>query len=142
MPALAPHSPLHTGYGRQRLCAFLDPLLLFSVMLSSLALAFLRLYQLTLSPAFAALGVRCRYGPSCSHYAMECVRAHGAWAGFWMSLARFCRCHPLGRSGYDPAPVQRPDAPAFAPWCMGDWAWKQPASLAEARERTPTAPGG
>lgn len=61
----------------------------------------IRLYQLTLS---AWLGRQCRFGPSCSEYAMEAVERHGALAGGWLAIKRVCRCHPWGGSGYDPVP--------------------------------------
>lgn len=58
-------------------------------------------YQATLSPL---MGGRCRFEPSCSRYAAEALREHGAVRGAWLSARRVCRCHPLGGSGYDPVP--------------------------------------
>jgi uncharacterized protein len=77
-----------------------------------------RVYKLTLSPL---IGQQCRYLPTCSDYAADCVRAHGAWAGAWMGLGRVCRCRPGGGSGFDPAPlVCVPDA-TLTPWRYGKW---------------------
>jgi putative membrane protein insertion efficiency factor len=83
-----------------------------------LLLGLITLYRYTLSPL---IGRQCRYLPTCSHYAEDALRAHGAWAGSWMALARICRCRPWGGRGYDPAPVKRPAARWFAPWEFGDW---------------------
>jgi putative membrane protein insertion efficiency factor len=84
----------------------------------------IRLYQLTLS---SVIGRRCRYLPTCSHYADEAIARHGLWAGGWMGFARVCRCHPWSASGYDPPPEQAPgDARWFAPWRYADW--RGPAS--------------
>jgi putative membrane protein insertion efficiency factor len=47
---------------------------------------------------------RCRHWPSCSQYAEEAVRRHGAAAGARLALARLARCHPWGTSGVDPVP--------------------------------------
>ncbi len=80
-------------------------------------LALIQLYKWTLSPL---IGRDCRYLPTCSSYAADCVRAHGAWAGSWMATARVCRCHPWGGHGWDPAP-QAARAPWYAPWKYGDW---------------------
>lgn len=60
-----------------------------------------RAYQAVLSPW---LGPACRYAPSCSHYATEAIRRHGAARGSWLALRRIGRCHPLGGSGWDPVP--------------------------------------
>jgi len=68
-----------------------------------LMLRLIRLYQLTLS---AFIGRSCRHLPSCSDYAMEAIRLHGAWAGFWLGFWRVLRCHPLGTHGLDPVPEE------------------------------------
>ena len=60
-----------------------------------------RLYQIALSPL---LGGRCRFAPSCSHYATEAFERHGAVRGGWLTLRRLARCHPWGGSGDDPVP--------------------------------------
>jgi putative membrane protein insertion efficiency factor len=62
----------------------------------------IRLYQLTLSPL---LGNICRFEPSCSRYAMECMRLHGAWRGSLLSVVRLGKCHPFHPGGYDPPPL-------------------------------------
>jgi len=46
----------------------------------------------------------CRYTPSCSAYALEALRVHGAARGGWMAVRRILRCHPWGGFGYDPVP--------------------------------------
>lgn len=58
-------------------------------------------YQLFVSPL---LGPRCRYLPTCSHYALEAIQSHGAGRGLWLAVRRLARCHPWGSSGYDPVP--------------------------------------
>ncbi len=65
---------------------------------------FIHAYRYLLSPL---LGVRCRFAPSCSHYALEAVERHGAVKGVWLSARRLLRCHPWGTSGYDPVPEKR-----------------------------------
>lgn len=61
----------------------------------------LRFYQYAISPL---LGRRCRFYPSCSEYAVEAIKKHGAWRGGWLSTKRVCRCHPWHPGGYDPVP--------------------------------------
>ena len=70
-------------------------------------------YQHTLSPVIpAVLGPTCgcRFYPTCSHYAAEAVRTHGAVRGVWLSARRLLRCTPLHPGGIDfvPAPRRAP----------------------------------
>ena len=66
-----------------------------------LALLPIRLYQWFISPL---LGPACRYYPTCSHYAAQAFKEHGAIKGGWLATRRLCSCHPWGGSGYDPVP--------------------------------------
>ena len=61
----------------------------------------IRFYQKNVSPLRAPC---CRFIPTCSQYALEAFRKYGPLKGFWLSLKRILRCHPLGGSGYDPVP--------------------------------------
>jgi putative membrane protein insertion efficiency factor len=61
----------------------------------------IRFYQLVISPW---LGPKCRYTPTCSHYALEAFRKYGPFKGFWLAIKRISSCHPWGGSGYDPVP--------------------------------------
>ena len=67
-----------------------------------LLVGLIRLYQLTLSPW---LGRQCRYEPTCSKYAAEALERFGVRRGVWLAAKRLARCHPWGRSGYDPVPA-------------------------------------
>ena len=58
-------------------------------------------YQLAISPW---LPPACRFHPSCSHYALEALGAHGALRGAALTVWRLLRCHPLHPGGYDPVP--------------------------------------
>jgi putative membrane protein insertion efficiency factor len=70
-------------------------------LLSAVLLVLIEAYRLLVSPM---IGPCCRHAPSCSAYAMEAVRVHGALRGSWLALKRVCRCHPFERGGYDPVP--------------------------------------
>lgn len=64
------------------------------------------IYRLLISPW---LGNNCRFSPSCSQYAMDALRLHGAFRGSWLAAKRIGRCHPWGGSGYDPVPEVQED---------------------------------
>jgi putative membrane protein insertion efficiency factor len=85
-------------------------------------LGLIQLYKWTLS---LIIGRDCRYLPTCSSYAADAVRRHGAWAGSWMATARICRCHPWGGHGWDPAPEVIKTNSWWRPWRYGDWSWKK-----------------
>ena len=74
-------------------------------------LLLIRLYQRTLSPALPVLtlgGCVCRFSPTCSHYAADAIRAHGALRGTWLALGRLAKCTPLHPGGFDPVPARGP----------------------------------
>lgn len=68
---------------------------------SRVMIAIVQGYRLFLRPVF---GNCCRYFPSCSEYALQAVREHGAARGAWLGGLRILRCHPLCAGGYDPVP--------------------------------------
>jgi hypothetical protein len=61
----------------------------------------IRFYRLVISPMIAT---NCRFTPTCSTYAMEALRKHGAIKGTWLATRRILRCHPWGGSGIDNVP--------------------------------------
>lgn len=70
-------------------------------MTAKILLALIRVYQIVLSPFF---GGACRFEPSCSVYASEAIRTHGAVRGSWLAVRRLSKCHPFGSHGFDPVP--------------------------------------
>jgi putative membrane protein insertion efficiency factor len=73
-----------------------------------------RAYQLLVSPM---LGQNCRFYPTCSNYAIEALRTHGAARGSLLALRRVCRCHPWNPGGVDPVPPARQDSHPAACGC-------------------------
>lgn len=61
----------------------------------------IRFYQAVISPLTPAT---CRFEPTCSHYSAEAIQKHGVLKGIWLSIKRISKCHPWGKSGYDPVP--------------------------------------
>lgn len=46
----------------------------------------------------------CRFYPTCSNYAIEALKKYGFFKGWYLSIKRLLKCHPLGKKGYDPVP--------------------------------------
>lgn len=65
----------------------------------------IRFYRYFISPMFPPA---CRFVPTCSEYAIEAIKVHGPWKGFYLTVRRLLRCHPIkwlgGGQGYDPVP--------------------------------------
>jgi putative membrane protein insertion efficiency factor len=58
---------------------------------SRAALSAIRWYQANVS---GHLGVRCRFTPSCSKYAITVIERHGFLGGGWRAARRLARCGP------------------------------------------------
>jgi len=59
----------------------------------------IKLYQVVISPFMRP---RCRFYPSCSHYAIAVIEKHGPARGLLRAIWRVLRCHPWNPGGYDP----------------------------------------
>lgn len=64
----------------------------------------IRLYQRFVSPA---LPPRCKYEPSCSHYAAQALEQYGILRGLVLAGWRVLRCNPWSHGGFDPVHQQR-----------------------------------
>lgn len=69
-----------------------------------LVIKLIRIYQKGISPLTPP---SCRFIPTCSAYAVEAIETHGVFIGGWLSLRRILRCHPFGKTGYDPVPPKK-----------------------------------
>jgi|TARA_B100000902_G_scaffold367973_1_gene391011 putative membrane protein insertion efficiency factor len=57
------------------------------------------LYQRILSPILPS---SCRFTPTCSEYTKQAIIKHGIFKGTFLGIKRISKCHPWGKSGYDP----------------------------------------
>ena len=60
---------------------------------------FIEVYRRFISPLKKPC---CRFYPTCSKYALDAVKKHGALKGSAMALWRIARCNPFCKGGYDP----------------------------------------
>jgi hypothetical protein len=66
--------------------------------LRTIAIAPVRFYQRAISPG---LPRRCKYHPSCSHYAVDAIRRYGILRGVVLAAWRLLRCNPWSNCGVD-----------------------------------------
>ena len=73
------------------------------------ALLLLAFYQRFLSPLknllLGSYG-SCRFYPTCSQYAVLCLRKHGFVKGTLLSVFRLCKCQPFHPGGVDLPPEE------------------------------------
>ncbi len=67
-------------------------------------LAVIAVYRATLS---GWLGGQCRFYPTCSAYADQAIRTHGAIKGTGLALWRIARCGPFTSGGVDHVPPRK-----------------------------------
>lgn len=77
--------------------------------LAMLLSLFIRGYQLFISPilscCFLGIECRCRFYPTCSEYALQCLRKYVFLKACYLIARRLLRCHPLStHGGFDPVP--------------------------------------
>lgn len=61
-------------------------------------------YREAVSPLFPP---SCRFEPTCSEYALEALKVHGALRGSGLIMWRILRCAPWSKGGWDPVPPAR-----------------------------------
>lgn len=66
--------------------------------LTLLSMYLIWLYKLTLSHL---IGHNCKYLPTCSTYALMCIKEFGAIWGWWLAIKRLFRCRPNVPAGID-----------------------------------------
>lgn len=62
------------------------------------------IYKYGISPLTPA---SCRHYPTCSEYAVQAIKVHGPFIGFWLATKRISKCHPWGTHGHDPVPPKK-----------------------------------
>lgn len=68
-------------------------------MIKGFLLAFIRAYQLIISPWTLP---SCRFTPTCSEFARQAIATFGVVRGLVLTARRLLRCHPFHAGGYDP----------------------------------------
>ena len=71
--------------------------------ISNILIGISKIYKMIVSPY---LTPSCRYLPTCSEYAIDCLKTYGLIKGITKSTKRILSCHPIkslgGGEGFDP----------------------------------------
>ena len=59
----------------------------------------IHVYQHTVAPAAARVGLRCRFAPTCSRYGEAVIARDGLIRGGWKTVRRVARCGPWTKPG-------------------------------------------
>ncbi|MEK3991571.1 MULTISPECIES: membrane protein insertion efficiency factor YidD [Robertmurraya] len=73
-------------------------------MLKKAMIAFIRFYQIALSPLKPP---SCRFYPTCSHYGLEAIQRFGPIKGGYLTIKRLLKCHPFHPGGFDYVPEKK-----------------------------------
>ena len=66
----------------------------------NILIGLIKIYKMVISPYLAP---SCRYLPTCSNYAIECLKTHGLMKGLFKATKRILSCHPFSkRDVFDP----------------------------------------
>ena len=71
--------------------------------ISKILIGIIKIYKIIISPYLAP---SCRYLPTCSDYAIDCLKMYGLIKGLGKATKRILSCHPIkflgGGEGLDP----------------------------------------
>jgi uncharacterized protein len=67
---------------------------------TNILIGIIKIYKMIISPYLAP---SCRYLPTCSNYAIECLKTYGLIKGLFKATKRIFSCHPFSkRDNFDP----------------------------------------
>ena len=69
-------------------------------MIKNILIVVIKIYRSVVSPYLAP---SCRYLPTCSQYAIDCLNTYGLVKALFKATKRILSCHPYSkRNGFDP----------------------------------------
>ena len=65
--------------------------------ITNILIAIIKIYKMFISPYLAP---SCRYLPTCSTYAIDCLKTYGLAKGLFKATKRILSCHPYSKRDY------------------------------------------
>ena len=70
--------------------------------MKKIAIYLIKFYKKHISIFFEKNGVKCKFVPTCSEYAILALQKYGFFKGTMISIKRIIKCNPFSKGGYDP----------------------------------------
>ena len=72
--------------------------------MSQIMINIIKFYKKHISIFLEKNGVKCKFYPTCSEYAIQALEKYGFLKGMFLTIKRFLKCNPFSKGGYDPVP--------------------------------------
>ena len=70
--------------------------------MKKIMISIIKFYKKHISIFFEKSGVKCKFYPTCSEYAIQAYEKYGFIKGTFLSIKRILKCNPFSKGGYDP----------------------------------------
>lgn len=70
--------------------------------MSQIMINIIKFYKKHISIFLEKNGVKCKFYPTCSEYAIQALKKYGFLKGMFLTIKRFLKCNPFSKGGYDP----------------------------------------
>lgn len=70
--------------------------------MSQIMINIIKFYKKHISILLEKNGVKCKFYPTCSEYAIQALEKYGFLKGMFLTIKRFLKCNPFSKGGYDP----------------------------------------
>ena len=70
--------------------------------MSQIMINIIKIYKKNISVFLEKNGVKCKFYPTCSEYAIQALEKYGFLKGMFLTIKRFLKCNPFSKGGYEP----------------------------------------
>ena len=70
--------------------------------MKKIMISIIKFYKKHISIYFEKCGVKCKFYPTCSEYALQAYEKYGFFKGSYLTIKRILKCNPFSKGGYDP----------------------------------------
>lgn len=74
--------------------------------MNKILILIIKFYRKFISPL---TGAKCKFTPTCSVYALQCLKKRTIFTAIPLIIWRLLRCNPFTKGGFDPPPDRKKD---------------------------------